>query len=250
MKTIIKSTFFISVLLVSGMAHAETADEEIGIATGNLQMRSGQQERLLGQVFLAPAYFMLWITAHEGSHALWGLALGRDVVDFKPYPHYAIMRDDDGESHRVLLYGSVMFRYDNNEERWRSALISIAPAITDVVMFTAVDAALEHAVDPRSAAAPFLLIGGMITPLVDFVTGMNCMQDTCDWSRFSRDSGIPRSLLMMTGYAMASVALWRCLHHFRRIFMERMVRSESQQSVTVAPITTGELTGLGVSGSF
>ncbi len=233
-------------------------DDEIGIATTDLQLREGQQQRILGQLFIAPIYFMGYITVHEGSHALWGMAFGLEIERFQPYPHYEMRDIDDDEDgyvdrqERVFYWGSV--RYENIPDdfsRVRGALINIAPYLTDVIWFGAADLLLQYVVDPHSFVAPFLLVGGMVTPLVNFITGLNCMNQTCDMSRFSEHSGLPRGAVMMIGYSLAAIAVWRIMHHFRRIFMEIRPRSINRDlALSVAPITDSEQFGLDVSGSF
>jgi len=227
-------------------------DDEVRMLTTDLQMRPRQQQRLLGQLFMFPVYFMGWITVHEGSHALVGLAVGREIVGFEPYPHRITVTRDD-EDREEFVWGCIWSVGPENEDPWRQALFSIAPAITDLLIFTAADLTLQYGVNPHSTGAPFLLGGGMVTPLVDFIAGLNCMHDDCDWSKFSEHGGIPRGALMMLGYGLAFTAIWRCLHHFRRIFMEprsAAERRDRQRTISIAPITGREMSGLGLNGRF
>jgi len=229
----------------------ERTDDELGITTTDLRLREGQQQRLLGQLFMSPVYFLLWDAIHEGSHALMGVALGREIVRFRPFPHNENWTDDKGEEQSRFYFGSVSFWVSNDEDPWRAALISIAPIITDVLVFTASDLALQYGVDQHSVAAPFLLGGGMVAPMIDMMVSLNCMSNTCDLSRFSEASGIPRSAIMVVGYAMMFTALWRCLHQFRRLFMEHRPKPNRRSlAVSVALLQDSEYVGAGINGVF
>lgn len=238
-------------------------DDEVGLTTTDLRLRPNQGWTIAGQLILAPAYFMAYITVHEGSHALAVLILGGEVVGFEPYPHTVEYRNDEGELVSNFFIGYTWYRYPASEP-WMSAHISIAPYLTDILIFVSCDLLLQYVIDPHSGGAPFLLAGGMITPLVNFVAGLNCMGDDCDLTNFSTVTGIPRGVIMMVGYALAFTALWRCLHQFRRIFLEprsarerRLTadhssprRNRHRRAVSVSPLLGGELTGVGISGIF
>lgn len=244
----------ILVMTDDSLAEAQEDSAPASIASfadGPMRMRSNQQRRLLGQLFMAPLYFMGYIVVHEGSHALAAQSFGWGIERFEPYPHTVIR--PDGE--RDFLFGCVRYRNTPDDvSRSQLALVSVAPYITDTVLFTTADLLLSYAVDPHSAVAPFLFVGGMVTPLVNFVTGLNCMDEHCDISRFSEWSGIPRGAVMMIGYSMAFVALWRCIRQFRRIFMEprtepHAARERNRYRVSAAPLLGG-VGGVGLSGTF
>jgi hypothetical protein len=234
-------------------AQEEPTEEAVGATTTDLVLRPEQGPRIAAQLFLAPLYFMAYITAHEGSHALMSLAIGRKVTGFWPYPHYAAIGYQNGKTKTGFFFGRTSYNYAANERPWQAALVSAAPYMFDLLLFTASDLLLQYAVDPHSAGAPFLLAVGMITPLVNFVAGLNCMDESCDMSRVARDSGIPRGVLMAAGYGLAFTALWRCLHQFRRIFLEqRSVARRRRQTaaITIQPMTSYGAAGLGLNSVF
>jgi hypothetical protein len=261
---LVRFVLFLLTVTLSAPAFAQEEDDNriVSATDTNLRLRPNQQQRLLGQLFMAPVYFFTQITVHEGSHALMAEAMGYNVIDFRPYPHIATfsrtITNDSGERVRVteseLVFGSMAYVspsgvYDDT----RRSLISIAPSLMDILLFTTADLLLTYVVDPHSAGAPFMLFGLMVTPLVDFVTGMNCTSPACDISRFTDRSGIPRGATMMVGYTMIFVAVWRCLHHFRRLFMERRPERESRRriGIIVSPAFNENSTGGAViSGTF
>ncbi|MBU0625536.1 hypothetical protein KKF05_04300 [Patescibacteria group bacterium] len=231
-------------------------DDEVGLTTTDLHLRPHQGWTIAGQLILAPAYFMAYITVHEGSHALAALILGCEIVGFEPYPHTVEYRNAEGEIVSDFIMGYTWYNRPASEP-WMAAHISIAPYLTDILIFVNCDLLLQYVVDPHSDGAPFLLAGGMITPLVNFVAGLNCMGDNCDLTNFSTVTGVPRGVIMIVGYALAFTALWRCLHQFRRIFLEpRAVRDRRREqenrgrAISISPLGGDELIGVGVSGVF
>jgi hypothetical protein len=258
---------FISFILVCTLAipaySQETTEEneettEVGVTTTDLRLRPNQGWIIAGQLILAPAYFLAYITVHEGSHAIATLILGWEVDRFEPYPHEVEYRDSNGDMVSDFFFGYTWFT-QRTDEPWVPTHIRIAPFLTDILLFVNCDLLLQYVVDPHSDGAPFLLVGGMIAPLVDFVGGLNCMNNHCDLSEFSTATGVPRGVLMIIGYSLALTAFWRCLHQFRRIFLEpRLVQErrrerEHQQSrvaISISPLLSDEMSGLGIFGAF
>jgi hypothetical protein len=174
-----------------------------------LRLKPNAKWHILGHSLALPAYFFLQTTIHEGSHGLAATLAGAEVTEFKPYPH---MIGDN------FVFGSMASSsgLTDSQEAWLLA----APYLADVTIFTATDLALTHLVDSDSAAAPFLLVGGMVAPLVDFLWGVNGPSEHNDTTRLGKIIGMPKWSIMLIGDAMAAVAVWHILHHGLNIFAE------------------------------
>lgn len=144
------------------------------------------------------------VNLHEGSHALAAMSLGYHVDTYKPWPHFV---DIDGQSH--LVGGEFAIREDDAAiPRADYAWISIAPFVTDLLLFLASDLALE-AVPADSYGAPFLAFGGMMFPLPDFAAGILFRTSETDIMKFHQSSGVPSWVSFLVGGALIVVGSWR-----------------------------------------
>lgn len=233
-------------------------EEERDASSVRYRFRGEQQERFLAQLFMVPVYYLGYTAVHEGGHALAALSYGLEVDRFEPYPHRVALADDEDDygcrssvnSRYEFTWGYTGIRFgDEQPSQGQLAMVSITPYLTDIVLFTTSDLLLQYVVDPTSIGAPFLLVGGMITPLVDFTVGMSCFHEGCDMHNFSEQAGISQAVVGVVGFMMVSIAIWRVIHQFRRVFMERRP-NESQRVVSVMPIADRERLGLSLSAIF
>ncbi|MFH1047943.1 MAG: hypothetical protein V1738_06600 [Patescibacteria group bacterium] len=230
---------------------------DTGAHVTRMRFRPNQQRRFMGQVFMAPMYFFAFVSIHEGSHSLAALSYGMEVDRFEPYPHRVTLSEDADDygfrslaSQHSFVWGYTHVRAgDEDPSRAQLAMVSITPYLTDIALFTTSDLLLQYVVDPLSDGAPFLLVGGMIAPLIDFVTGMSCFHEGCDIRTFSEQVGMPQSVVSLLGYVVAVTAFWRVVHQFRRVFMERRP-TMPRHAVSVAPFAGHERVGIGVAAIF
>ncbi len=244
-----RSTVLFTALLALCIALPAAAEEPAAAdpaASGSagtgrgLRLKPNAKWHLLGHSLGLPAYFILQCSLHEGSHAFAATTLGLEVTDFRPYPHML------GEN---FVFGSMGAKgtYTPKGEAW----LVIAPAVTDITLFTASDLMLTYAVNDDSPAAPFLLAGGMVAPLVDFLVGINGQSAFNDTSRFAKLTGMPKWSIMLIGDAMAAVAVWRILHHGYYIFFEHGHSAvPTQPNIAVAPSFLPGGAGLSLTGRF
>jgi hypothetical protein len=223
----------------------------------DIQLRPNQGWNLGGQALMAPVYFFAGILLHESSHALMGMACGFTVDRFYPYPVIVpIQQTAEDEPENRFYLGFTVFEPRPSEEvrNAQIALTAIAPFITDTLLFMTGDILLEHAVDPHSIGAPFLLVGMMMVPLADFIIGLFTVNEGGDLRQFSDASGIPVGISAGIGWMAAVVGLWRVAHQFRRVFMEPVNESSgdgsNESAVSVLPILHEDVVGIGVIGSF
>lgn len=217
----------------------EPAEAKREAGTG-LRLKPNAKWHILGHSLGLPLYFVVQTSLHESSHALAGTAAGGTVTDFRPYPH---MEDQN------FVFGST-----NIEGKFSDAqvgLILAAPVMTDVLMFTASDLLLTYAIDDDSAVAPFVLVGGMVAPLVDFLWNVNGTSQYNDTTRWTKLAGLPRWSTMLMGDALAAVAVWRILHHGYYILFEHdRPASVAQPTLTVSPTFVAGGGALTISGRF
>lgn len=265
-----KVLFILASVLISAslptQALAQTDDEEEGIVSQAnplddpadwrqaTRLRPGQGWRFGGQALMAPVWFFAGILTHESSHAVMGMACGFRVDRFYPYPVIVpVQRDERSEPVDTFYLGFTIFepRPVSEVRDWQVAMTAIAPFLTDTLLFTVGDTLLTHVIDPRSAGAPFALVGLMMTPLADFIIGLFTLNEGGDLRQFSDAAGIPVGVSAGIGWSMAIVGLWRVAYQFRRIFMEpRSERERNGRRVSAAPLLGSDFGGFGLSGSF
>jgi len=231
-------------LAAPAVANGNLADGDTFKGNGSfseLHLKPKAKWHLLGHSLAIPAYFLLQTTIHESSHALAAVGAGTTVTDFRPYPHM---------SRGNFVFGEMATK-DRLSDTGEGLLLA-APLMTDMVMFTASDLLLTYAMNDDSAAAPFLLMGGMIVPLVDFLVNVNGPSNYNDTSRWTKMAGLPRWSTALMGDALAAVAVWRVLHQGYRIFFEHETSTASynQSGLSMSPLLIGDSPGLSFSGSF
>jgi hypothetical protein len=219
--------------LVAATANAETLTENQDGTAPKLQLKPNAKSRLLTHALALPAYFFWMSTEHEGSHALMAEITGVGVKAFKPYPHTA---DINGE--RKFVFGAV--DYARAPTHRQNELVTFAPSITDLTVFTATDLTLSYAVSPDSALAPVLLIAGMICPWADAFTNYNGWTKTNDISLMAQMTGTPRWAWQVTGDAFLAVGAWRILHHAHEMLFETP-SVKNRSNVAFMPMVNGSL---------
>jgi hypothetical protein len=208
------------------------------------RFKRGAKWTLLGHGLGIPAYLLWMTTAHEGGHALAAEISGIKVTAFKPYPHF-----EDFSLGRRFVWGNMATERVGTPKQ--EALILAAPQITDIVFFTAADLTLTYGLDSDSAAAPFVMMGGMICPLVDFLVNVNGPSAANDSTRWGQLVGMPKWSIMLIGDALAAVAVWRILHHGRAILFDKDSATESPApAITVTPTFSPDFAGLALAGRF
>ncbi len=193
-----------------------------------LHLKPNAKWHILGHSLGAPVYLLFMTSVHESGHAAIGAAAGLEVVSFKPYPH---MEDLGGG--RQFVWGSTMMRGEITPKR--EAWMLAGPSILDFTMFATSDLLLTYGVSSDSVAAPFILTGGMICPLVDFLWNVNGPSATNDTTRLGKIIGMPKWSIMLIGDALAAVAVWRILHHGRNIFFEPERSQPAKTSFMIMP---------------
>lgn len=225
----------------TGSAGGQTPPDKPGWT--QLRLKPDAKWKIIGHSLGLPAYFFLHVNIHEGSHVLAAACAGAEVTEFRPYPHMI------GSN---FVFGSMAA--DGPLSERQQAWMLAAPYMSDMAIFTAADLTLEHFVSSDSAAAPFLLTGGMIAPLVDFLWGVNGPSDHNDTTRLGKIIGMPKWSIMLIGDAMAALAVWRILHHGREILMTGPEginpRKVHTGSVALVPFVGGGGFGLGLRATY
>lgn len=190
------------------------------------------QKKKLWNLAALPAYFFLETTLHEGSHGVAALACGAKVTAFKPYPHMA-----DGH----LLWGAVYT--DGKLSRGNDAVFTIAPYMTDIILFTSVDLLLGYRViPPGSVAGLIVYIAGMLAPWINFVYNANNPRSISDFSQFSKITGMNRWALLALSDAIAAFAAWRLWVRGREVLFSAVPAKSSRFSL--APFASGDAKGV------
>jgi len=164
-----------------------------------------------------PVYYLsVHMTIHEGSHAFVGaINPNYDVGDFKPWPHLI-----DGGPHFVL--GSVGFSCSGKgcQDKTGFGVISVAPYITDTVLFTTSDLLLSaNAVKPNSVPGRVLYFAGMVVPWWDLFSNSTIWANkTSDANHIAQSFEIPRWSVMAVGMGVSAVGLWRLWKGYKRAF--------------------------------
>ncbi len=175
-----------------------------------------------------PAWYFLWTTIHEGSHALTATALGYENCYIHPYPH---------EHNGIFSYGD-SFCAGGPKTRRGDALIYIMPSIIDIAVFTTSDFLLtRRAIDPDSLAGGLLFLGGMLAPWLDFTLNANNFDaNYADNAIFAKLVGIPRWSVIAIQDVIAAAGLWRLISTFREVFFKETPTLSN--TVSILPFTT------------
>lgn len=226
MKRIMSISVFLALSLLSANSRAEMQTNEERFVS----------ERLWHFAEL-PAWFLVWDTFHEGSHALTATALGYENCVIHPYPH---------EHNGVFSYG------DSFCDNWRNfksndAIIFIIPSILDVAVFTASDFLLtRRVIEPDSLAGGLLFFGGMVAPWLDLTLNTNSFNEYADNAVFARLIGIPRWSVMVIQDIVAVAGFFRIISTFQEIFFE----DTETDNLTVTILPSPNKFGLQVAGRF
>ena len=233
-----KVIVLLTICLVISMATPAVADEEVNPQTIN---QLAPAEILTMNVVLAPVYFM-WMTAlHESSHALAVIASGNDVLEFKPYPHISSLS-------KRFVFGEVIYMGEGTPPQM--ALFSAAPMINDIALFTSADLLLTYADVKSPIARSFIFFGGMICPLVDFLTNLYGPNPESDYHSLVRLSGISPAFVSVAGNTLAFLAVWRVIRHSKNIFVNSNPPGKSSVHFTLMPVGNNFSLGLTVTGLF
>jgi len=208
-----------------------------------------------------PAWWMAWLSAHEGTHALMSQYWDYEVASFRPYPHTAIV-DDSGNA--KFFWGATYLRCSRKEglhldgsryvegPYWPRckdgaglAAISISPYVLNATVFTVTDLVLSYHVDIDSTAGGILFVGGMVGPWVNSLFGSNFLTGGPDFATFSERTGIPKWTTTLAFDSMMAVGAWRLYVHGRDLLFDG-TRKREGKSWTLLP-TFGESTGLSLS---
>jgi len=167
----------------------------------------GKFPALLGA---APTAYWHQVVIHEGMHALAAAAMGRDVRGFYPYPH---MHDSE------FYFGRVSVDKEGLSDGQR-ILFSLAPAISDAVVFGVCDALLS-AETPHagSTAGAIVFMLGIVAPAVDFMANF---WGGSDWEKARKAAGGKAWMLNATGAVTMAVMVWRTLTHARSVFRKSL----------------------------
>lgn len=179
---------------------------------------------MLLQTALSPAWFQAGIAFHEGMHAVPCAVMGKCVVEkYRPFPGFM-----DTEKYGEFFYfGYVDTELVDGATKYTSAerlAISGGPLTGDIALFLIGDTLLSTVINPDSRAAPFVLTGTMIVPLIDFVKNSINAKPYSDLAAIDRNLETSKDTLILGGLALSAVGVWRVTHHLRRIyFVERKI---------------------------
>ena len=241
-----KRRVLLVVLAMMFFAHSAMADDG-GSPKG---VHSGKATKSYKWWYFAglPAeYFLVHIPLHEGSHAL-ATAIDSDyeVGKFPPYPHLT----EDGSG---FYLGSVdiVCTGDACEDKTGLAVISLAPYITDTLLFSVSDLLLStNVVEPTSISGRILFFAGMAVPLWDFSYNAGWAIDMSDAAHIATNLEIPRSAVMAAGMSVSAVGILRLWNGYKRAFSAPSKSHAKESSLVVAPIGSSQMLGLSVRGKF
>ena len=189
------------------------------------------QKKKLWNLAALPAYFFVEVNLHEGSHTLTAMARGYKVAAYKPYPHMYEGR---------FLWGAFYTKAGTSFRPVDDALITIAPYITDVIIFTSVDLLLGfRVIPPESVAGLIVYTVGMLAPWINFVYNINNVSAMNDFSVFAKVNGANRWVVLAVGDAIAAFAAWRLWVRGRDVLFSAAPVKEKPSRVTVAPLMGG-----------
>lgn len=190
------------------------------------------QKKKLWNLAALPAYFLLETTIHEGSHGVAARVFGLKVTAFKPYPH---------KFRGTFVWGAVYT--DRTLPKKEDALFTMAPYMTDIILFTSVDLLLGYRViPPGSVAGLIVYTAGMLAPWINFVYNVNNPRSFSDFSQFSKITGMKRWALLALGDAIAAIALWRLWVRGKEVFFTAV--SEKSSRFSFAPFASGDAKGV------
>jgi len=199
-------------------------------------------------------YFGAQIPIHEGSHALAvGLNDNYAVTKFQPYPHFTADRE-----HFFLGSVGIICRGAACEDKTGSGVISLAPYMADIVIFTTADLLLStNAVEPTSITGRVLYCAGMAVPWWDFAYNSVWAVEISDANHISQSFEIPRSAVMTAGITVSAVGLWRLWNGYRRAFSAPSsghanlpAGQAGESNLVIRPIGSSQMLGVSVRGSF
>ncbi len=185
-------------------------------------------------------YFGVQIPLHEGGHAFAGWLNPHYQVDnFKPWPHLI-----NGGPHFVL--GSVDIICASERacaDKTGLGLISLAPYITDTLLFTAADSLLAtNAVRPTSIGGRVLYFAGMVVPWWDFSANATIWANKrSDANYIAVNFGIPRWSVMATGMSVSAVGVWRLWEGYKRAFYGHQAK---ESNLVITPISNSKTIGV------
>ncbi|MEK9158622.1 MAG: hypothetical protein AAB673_01350 [Patescibacteria group bacterium] len=223
-----------SVLLAANVASA--AEKEIELEFDKVKLWN-----LAG----LPGYFFLENLLHESSHALMAMSLGEEIDSFKPYPH----RNEDG----IFLLGGFVSSADHIPKR-DTALVALAPYLTDTVFFVSTDLLLSyHVIEPRSVGGLIVYSVGMLAPFVDLVYNAHGFGKYNDFVIFSKAAGVNRFTTLAITEGVVMVAAVRLIMQGLEVFSKNTEPAKElpkPASVMIVPILGNSMTGLGASFTF
>lgn len=189
------------------------------------------QKKKLWNLLALPAYFMLEVTIHEGSHATAALFNGYHVTAFKPYPH---------KYGGQLLWGAFYMKepafYSKNDE----LVIAAAPYLVDIVLFTSTDLLLGYRIiPPESIAGLITFTVGMVAPWVNFVYNVNNVRTFNDFNSIAKSLGVSRWAILAAGDVLAAFAAWRIWVRGRDVLFSAVPVKEKPGRVTFVPLMGG-----------
>lgn len=184
-------------------------------------------------------YFLVDIPVHEGSHAL-AIAINPNytVGDYKPWPHLL-----NGGPHFLLGSVDAVCHSENAcADKTGMGVISLAPYITDTVLFTTADLLLStNVVEPTSISGRVLYFAAMVVPWWDFAYNSVWVTDASDAASVAKNFGIPRWSVMAAGMSVSAVGLWRLWHGYKRAFHGQ--RHPKESNLVIVPMGDSQTVG-------
>jgi hypothetical protein len=185
-----------------------------------------------------PIYYLgVHIPLHESGHAFAGwLNSNYQVSNFKPWPH----NSPDGSRFYI---GSVDITCVGKacEDKIGLGVISLAPYITDTVLFTTADLLLSvNVVKPNSVAGRILYFAGMVVPWWDFSYNAVWAIKGSDADHISRNFEIPRWSVMAVGTGVSAVGFWRLWGGYKRAFHGH----GKESSLVITPMSDSKTIGV------
>lgn len=202
-----------------------------------------------------PAWHMLWVNIHEGSHILMAMSYDYEITSYKPYPHFASDRFAFGSfSAQCPGTWSKDWQFIPKSPNQRcipqggEAEIAIAPSVTDIGIFAISDALLGFGVvSTDSLSGRLLYVGGMVAPWLDLAYGTNLYwSKTTDHAHFTEAMGWPRWSVFLAGNTFVALGAWRLYVQGKEVFYDRKKKPESQK-VMLMPFASPDSSGMTLS---
>jgi hypothetical protein len=132
-----------------------------------------------------------------------------------------------------LLLGYTITRWNGKPTDIQRAVFYISPAITDIIIFSATEAAFAlGAFSNDSWLTPIIFVGGELAPLIDFAAKF--IKST-DIEKFEKVTGIHPAITRSIGGAVALAGAYLTIRRAKKIFLKTPNLKKENRLVSIAP---------------